>query len=564
MGNYNMIPIALIYKSCISKIDNLLAQVAYAIIIIFSTLYFSSLFGQEPNLHCLDQYWYLDGENDEQNFGFKVAGNIDVNLDSLKDILVVSGSFNPQIVEIYFGTTSGWSHENKTRLEYSAGSDSSLYSFLGADFSTDGDINGDGYNDLVLGDSFNNKVYVYYSSIEFSGEYDFQFSTGEYPYSNISPLNLSANIDFNEDGYHDIVVSASLMRYETKVFFGGPDIDGDADLILPYPPEFNASEMSGTGAYISGDFNDDGYQDLANSYFYAPDSVHNAGLVVVSFGGELGYNFETDWYYIGNFPDNSLGFSLQKDDFNHDGVDDILAGGHNNALEFFGGSEFDTIPDFQFYNDGPFHNEMRFELLQTNIDINGDGHKDYISSNPGYSWGMLFFTLGGPGNDGLHDCTLMYPDDFSERFGRSFSSVGDVNGDGIDDIIVGDGRDDPWPNPPRGRISVYLGNADVVGLPAISPVHPMKMELEVTTYPNPFNDTIVIDIISQNSEATTIEIYSMRGSLLHKEVINRSTFTSSNTLELGFLPSGIYMLSVIDSSLHGKHVRRTVKICHLK
>jgi len=477
-------------------------------IILFGTLFEGNQsVCQEANLHCLEQYWYLDGEYDEQDFGFKVAGDIDVNLDSYGDILVVSGSWDPQIVEVFLGSDAGWSHENKIRLKYDIGPDSSWLSTLGGSFSVEGDINGDGNPDLVLGDMVNNKVYIYYSSTTFSGDYDFQFSTGNYAYGE-SPERLSSNIDFNNDGYQDIVVSASI-NHEMQVFYGGLILDDSVDIVVPFPSEFGSLTLAEPKAFVSGDFNADGYSDLANSYTYYPEEYHSLGLVVVSFGDETGFNYTTDWYYVGIDPDSLVGASLQVDDFNQDGIDDLLAGAARNALVFFGGIEFDTIPDFHFTRNGPYHDEMRFELLRTDIDINGDGFHDYISASPGYGQGMLFFTLGGPGNDGKHECTLLFPDDFAYRFGRSFSPVGDVNGDGIDDIIVGDGRDDPWPNPPRGRISIYLGNSELVGTDKTKPMLPKKLQLEV--YPNPFNPSTTILYELPETSNLTITIYDIQG-----------------------------------------------------
>jgi len=67
--------------------------------------------------------------------------------------------------------------------------------------------------------------------------------------------------------------------------------------------------------------------------------------------------------------------------------------------------------------------------------------------------GSAFLFLGGPGGLGLSAAWAAEPDEMTSYFGFSLDGVGDVNGDGLDDVIVGAYGFD------QGRAFLYLGSS---------------------------------------------------------------------------------------------------------
>jgi len=480
----------------------------------------------------------MEGEFEGQEFGVKVVGGIDINLDSYQDLLVRSGSGDPAIVEIFFGGDELWSHSNKVSLQYEKRFDSTWYSGLGFSSDVEGDINGDGNPDLVLGDYVNNKIYVYYADSLFRGGFDLVISIDSVESWSQIPINLSSRIDLNGDGYDDIIASPGDPADNIRIYYGGPEMDTEPDLHLKPPPTIDPYYMLSPGAFVTADFNADGYPDLANIYDYVTfDMQSNYGHLTVSYGGVDGYQYEVDWSYFGE-----SGRSIQIIDFNQDGIDDLLAGGYEEALVFFGGVEFDTIPDFIFSKVGPLHDDQAFEQIYTDVDINGDGYNDFLSSNHRYGRGMIFVTLGGPGNDGIHDCTLVYPEGYSDDFGRGFTPIGDINGDGIDDILVGDDGPNIWPIEPKGRISIFLGRTTIVDVrdPIELPSSP-----EILIYPNPSNSTVMIDIRSvYEDKIGSIAIYDIMGRSIDMTRIVNQINNSNVQLDFTTQTSGVYFISI--------------------
>jgi len=322
--------------------------------------------------------------------------------------------------------------------------------------------------------------------------------------------------DANGDGYDDIVIGANFYPSEggqgrAYLFFGGPAIDSVADLVIPSPA--GATGWFGISVASAGDFNGDGYPDIIVG-------ARNAGLpgkAFIYYGGPS-LDATPDLTLTGEVTGSSTWFGnsvASAGDVNGDGFDDVIVGAPaygpgstqvGRVYVFFGGSSPDAIPDRAFT--GPTTNDQLGWVVGRAGDMNGDGHPDVFATAPRYyaggtNPGAAYVWFGGPGFDTIADLAIhgvalgdritsassvgdVNADGFSDLaitrqdraevfFGGTtldagpgltipgnFGSVagGDMDGDGVDDIVLGASGDDAG-GPDAGRVSVYFGGSAV-------------------------------------------------------------------------------------------------------
>ena len=365
-------------------------------------------------------------EYENSGFGYSVAGAGDVNGDGYSDIIVGDLDYHGVgAAAIYFGspggtsTTPGWLVSGTQGLGSNGGSAGFGTVVAGA-----GDVNGDGFDDVLVADPQhdtrprvdNGAVYLYLGGPGGpSTNPDWTF-TGVKSASSLG-YPLAGAGDVNGDGYADIVVSepgfstGSSALGRVLVFLGSPSGLRDK-------PDWTMSDASccafGSAVASAGDVNGDGYADviIGQSQFkpdrFAP-STSAVGRAYVFLGSKNGLSKSADWIVTGT-----------------------------QTVTYFGGAAASAG------------------------DVNADGYADVMVGAPTYSddqsaEGRVFVYLGS--GAGLSTLPVWFADgdQAGAGFGSALASAGDVNGDGHSDIVIGAlGYTGPA-GPNAGRAVIYAG-----------------------------------------------------------------------------------------------------------
>ena len=426
--------------------------------------------------------WKIEGPAAYQQEHGAVVRNVgDVNGDSLEDVAVsipgyVVGNWaNSGAVNVYAGTATGVGALLASHL-----SQGQTGSRFGQWISTGADLNGDGRSDFVVGVpthdeiSANNTIVDAGAALTIYGDDMFnRFGTG-----------LEGG-DINGDGYDDLLVGA--INYDNGQgdagrlwwFFGSPNG-------LPLNP---AGYVVGDGAPQSyfgdtivslGDLNADGYEDFvvaATAY----GSIAK-GKFYLYHGSETGL-VEQAWSY--EYTEHWGGFLgqgfLSAGDIDGDGYTDIAAGARvgwvgcsdaGQVLVFLGGaSGFAASPDVVLR---PSECPYTYATFGDLVDVNGDGFDDVVAgayqadTAVGTKAGLVDVYLGSAsGPASVADMTLQQPLGGATGFGRGVRGVSDINQDGFEDLVVL--SDSPYDAAKgRGRGYVFTGSSGGLSATATS------------------------------------------------------------------------------------------------
>ncbi len=392
--------------------------------------------------------WTAESNQADAHFGYSVSNAGDITGDGYSDVLVSSpqednGETDEGRVRLYYGSSTGL---NTTAAW--AGQSNIAGSEYGTSVSSAGDVNADGYSDIIIGARYygsgqteEGRAYVYHGSskglpIPASPNWteELDITNANFGYS------VSEAGDVNGDGYGDVIIAAPGTGL-SYVYYGSSSGLGAS------------AAWSGTGASqvsAAGDANGDGFGDVVIASASYDNGQTDEGAGFVFYGSPSGLSSTPDWTGESNQTYAYLGSCSSAGDVNGDGFSDIILGS-----SAYSNGQTSEGRAFLYYGSGSGLSPAPGTIRESNQagakfgtsvssagDVNGDGYADILVGAPYYDNGQAdegaAFVYHGS-NSG----PSAIPDWSGESnsagafFGSSAVSAGDINGDGYGDIIVG-------------------------------------------------------------------------------------------------------------------------------
>ncbi|UCG52558.1 MAG: FG-GAP repeat protein [Candidatus Latescibacterota bacterium] len=512
--------------------------------------------------------WFVEGDQDGHQFANDIDCAGDVNGDGYADIIIgwwlySSGQRDQGAALVYYGGPSGPDPIPDWKFE---GPNSYLY--VGFSVAGAGDVNGDGYDDVLVGDSpdpfmhmrtpVNGAGDANYDACDdvlvidkgwpprrgsvntvrlFLGGPDGLSQTPDWVGRGIDEsglcgygMSMASAGDVNNDGYDDVIIGDPL--YDDSTF---PWYEGRAYVYYGWKRGISRRRpliIDGAGNFASsvasaGDVNGDGYDDvIIGEPGYRGDA---SGRALVFFGFPGGLRRTAAW--TAEFQDarfSNLGHAVAGAvDVNDDGYDDILVG----QPYITGGGVLCLNPHagrVYVFHGGPAGPELAPALVleepyagcSTGFgfmlagagDVNGDGTSDVVvgwwaANHNGFNYGTGFIHFGSP--SGLSATPNRFFDGALVSGDINATGAGDVDGDGLDDVLVGytghSNENGSW----VGSAWLFLGkNATAEEVRDARSTSTVVLH---SNYPNPFNPVTTIRFELQERMLVRIDVFDVAG-----------------------------------------------------
>ena len=323
-----------------------------------------------------------------------------------------------------------------------------------------GDVDGDGYQDLLatVPGWFGGSAFLYLGGAQVDTTFDLLLAKPSNPFTYGYGAVIAAG-DLNGDGYTDIVLGDPLARpghdaeQACYVYLGSKIPDAQADLVLHDPEPHPAPTRQFFGSALSVlDLDRDGFADLAIGKRADPQSLGrvylHSGSPAMGTGPDASFSPPSPPILGWGFPTSMT----SAGDVNGDGYGDLLVGesglgaspcplGHGRATLFLGGAVTDTIPD-AFFAMTPLSIPLLTQPMSSAGDFNADGFDDLVVGAPvvhddgSVSSGRAYVYFGSASPVSYAPPDLVLASESDSTFGKWVFGGKDVNGDGFPDILV--------------------------------------------------------------------------------------------------------------------------------
>jgi len=471
--------------------------------------------GLDSGVELFDRFSY----DKSVALGESVSGAGDVNGDGYADLIVgapdydlldSSGNIVKQDVGaafLYFGSATGVDKVNYQIIE-----GDQEWAYFGDAVRGVGDINGDGFTDVVIGTGRDNgpglplnsydvvdsqgntlsnagAVFIYYGNSSGLDLNNPQPIYGDQAEAMFGQFYIAAAGDINKDGFADFMVGAT--KYDALDATGNTMIDAGAVFLfygsasgtqIDAPKIFYGSKSGmqmGSAMSAAGDVNGDGFPDLMIAEPSADNPLNSGGAegrTTVYLGSASGFGNEKQEMYGKSAYGYFGAVVASAGDINGDGYSDVLVGapGYTNFSDLgvstgeFSGAAFiyfGSANGVDINNPQKIINDQYgsgFGVVSSAGDINNDGFSDIVIGAPQYGSTVgnnngsgAFFFFYGSENGILEDSKQgFFGYNNYSRFGQTVDHVGDINGDGFGEIVTGAPYFN-YSNVEYGNVSIY-------------------------------------------------------------------------------------------------------------
>ena len=516
--------------------------------------------------------WGAEPGHPGSHFGSAVVAAGDVNGDGFNDVLVGAphedaGQIDEGRVYLFYGTASGPSSSPAW-----IGESNQAGALYGSAVAGLGDIDGDGYDDIAIGaplyengQTDEGAVFVYLGSgAGLTATATFVREGGQAGALFGAALGGPGDVDF--DGYNDLLVGApqytngQIREGRAMVYFGR---DGNLDISPRWTAESNQAEAQFGRAVSFCDVDGDLESDVAVGAPYYSGTWPEEGRVAIYLGGPSGVANSPSWSALGGRRGVRFGTAVAGlEDINGDGYSDLGVGApgfsvrarYEGALFVYLGSDTgaQTLSTWKLTGG---QEECGFgRSVVDGGDLNDDGFTDLIAGAVGYSGayersGRAFVYFGieaEPAARGLPAPTLGAVLDGNQAgagFGTAVAGI-DINWDFLGEVLAG-AFHHTNPDSAEGRVSWFGYGTVTTG------VQPQRTEWgSISVAPNPARSGVWVSFTLPAAGPATLELLDIAGRRVAVREMNslgagrhRFDVTSGNSVA-----PGLYLVRVANGA----------------